>query len=433
VYWFPNSVTKGIYVYYGNAHYATQLEAVAAIETESFTEAPNTAAQALFLGYMILRHNANFTTAASYQLIQGGMFRGGGSTAGGGGATSAGGNPTEIQYNNSGVFGGVPTLTYDGTTLRATGSFSGSLVGTATSASYVLQAISASFATSASFSKTLAASLINDGTGLKLLNSDGSTISNISELTSSIAIMASTASFVRGLQQTLSVGNLTSAPSTENTLNVYPPIISSTGEGGQILLAASGGLYTSASMLDTYQNYFRILRGSNTLGSNAQLIGLDLHTGNLSIAGAVNPSAWSAGQVIKDTILSNTDVTISTTTIATSTSDTDFLTYNYTPVSSNSYLIIHYHLANYDFSGGTGNDSYISRIKVDGNEITYSTQSTVNGNRSGVLFPLMGRYTNSSTAAKSIVVACRRNSADDSITITDSATSMWLRITEIAR
>ena len=138
----------------------------------------------------------------------------------------------------------------------------------------------------------------------------------------------------------------------------------------------------------------------------------------------------SSGQL---TLRNSNNSTISTTTVATSTSDTDFLTYSYTPVSSNSYLVIHYHLASYDFSGGTGNDSYFSRIKVDSSEITYSAQSTVNGNRSGVLFPLMGRYTNSSTAAKSIVVACRRNSADDSITIVNTATSMWLRITEIAR
>jgi len=185
-------------------------------------------------------------------------------------------------------------------------------------------------------------------------------------------------------------------------------------------------------MLDTWQNYFRILKGTNTGGSTAQLVGLDLQTGNLSVAGAVIPSAWASGQVIKDTMLSNTEVTVSTTTIATSGTDTDFVTYNYTPVSSNSYLVIHYHLASYDFSSGTGNDSYISRIKVDGSEITYSTQSTVNGNRTGVLFPLTGRYTNSNTTAKSIVIACRRNSADDSITIVNSSTSMWLRITEIA-
>jgi hypothetical protein len=155
--------------------------------------------------------------------------------------------------------------------------------------------------------------------------------------------------------------------------------------------------------------------------------------GNLILAGSVTPNAWTAGQVIKEVMLSNTEVTISTTTIATSTSDTDFLTYSYTPVSSSSYLIIHYHLASFSFASGTGNDSYFSRIKVDGTEITYSYQSTVNGNRSGVLFPLTGRYTNSSTTAKSIVVACRRDSADDSITIVNTATSMWLRITEIAR
>ena len=156
-------------------------------------------------------------------------------------------------------------------------------------------------------------------------------------------------------------------------------------------------------------------------------------SGNLSVAGTINANAWSPGQVIKDTMLSNTDITVNATTIATSTSDTDFITYSYTPVSSTSYLIIHYHLGNYDATSGTGNDAWISRIKVDGGEITYSVQSTVNGFRTGVLFPLTGRYTNTSTAAKSIVVACRRTGADDSVIITNSTTSMWLRITEVAR
>lgn len=247
------------------------------------------------------------------------------------------------------------------------------------------------------------------------------------------ASYASTASYVTNLNQAVTIGNITSTPSTENTLNIYPSPNGGIGEGGQILLAASGGLYSSASMLDTYQNQFRILKGTNTGGSIVAPFIIDLHTGDVTASGAFKSNTWSAGQVIKDTMLSNTEVTVSTTTIATSTSDTDFVTYSYTPVSSNSYLIVHYHLANYDFSGGTGNDSYISRIKVDGSEITYSKQSTVNGNRTGVLFPLTGRYTNSSTTAKSIVVACRRDSADDSITIQNSSTSMWLRITEIAR
>jgi hypothetical protein len=47
-----------------------------------------------------------------------------------------GGNPggltTQIQYNSGSTFDGVPTLTYNGTTLVGTGSFSGSFRGNLT-------------------------------------------------------------------------------------------------------------------------------------------------------------------------------------------------------------------------------------------------------------------------------------------------------------
>jgi hypothetical protein len=160
-------------------------------------------------------------------------------------------------------------------------------------------------------------------------------------------------------------------------------------------------------------------------------------TGALTTSGAITPGAWTPGQVIKDTMLSNSELTVSATTVATSTSDTDFVSYSYTPVSSSSYLIIHMHVARYDAltSSGTGVDSYFSRIKVDGNEIVYGWQYTKDTYtfRSGVLFPLTGRYTNSSTSAKTITVGVRRDTADDNITITNSPTALWMRITEIAR
>jgi phage baseplate assembly protein gpV len=38
-------------------------------------------------------------------------------TSGGGGGGTPGGSTTQIQYNNAGSFGGVPYITYDGTTL----------------------------------------------------------------------------------------------------------------------------------------------------------------------------------------------------------------------------------------------------------------------------------------------------------------------------
>lgn len=80
-------------------------------------------------------------------------------SATGGGGTPGGSN-TQIQYNNSGSFGGVTNLTWDGSNLYATGSFKGNLDGTASyatnaaTASYVQNAVSASYATVAVSLKT---------------------------------------------------------------------------------------------------------------------------------------------------------------------------------------------------------------------------------------------------------------------------------------
>ena len=111
------------------------------------------------------------------------------------------------------------------------------------------------------------------------------------------ASFASTASFVNTLNQnvvitsSLTVGS-TTVGSVENTLTLGPPPASGTGEGGQLMLAASGGLYTSASMIDTWQDQFRVLRGSNA-GSNAGLMYMNLQTGNTQFVGAVTASSYS--------------------------------------------------------------------------------------------------------------------------------------------
>ena len=86
--------------------------------------------------------------------------------------------------------------------------------------------------------------------------------------------------------------------------------------------------------------------------------------GNLTTAGTITPGAWTAGQVIKDTILSNSEVTVVSTTIATSGSTTNFVTYNYTPVSASSYLIVHFHLSKYT-PAGTTDDSWYSQLQVE--------------------------------------------------------------------
>jgi hypothetical protein len=132
-------------------------------------------------------------------------------------------------------------------------------------------------------------SFVGSFTG-SLLGTASFAISASRAISSSFAL---TASYVTNLNQAVTIGNIISIPSLENTLNVYPPFAGGTGEGGQILLAASGGLYSSASMLDTWQDQFRVLRGSNTGGSNAGLLYMNLQTGNTQFVGAVTASSYS--------------------------------------------------------------------------------------------------------------------------------------------
>lgn len=173
-------------------------------------------------------------------------------------------------------------------------SFTGSLLGTssyasnAASASYVLNAISSSFALSSSRTITSSFSITSSYWSGSVINSNSSSFS-------------STSSYLNTLNQnvlitgSLSVG-LTSLGATENTLAVGPAPGGGTGEGGQILLAASGGIYTSASMLDTYQNQFRILRGTNA-GSDAFKFKVDLNSGQIQIPNYNSSTAFTGASV----------------------------------------------------------------------------------------------------------------------------------------
>ena len=186
VYYFPNSATKAFYIYYGNAQYDTKADAIAALTTEIFNEAPNTAANAIFVGYMILQKIADFTSAGTYEFREAGLFRtsgAGGGGAGGGGTTTLAGltdvsitSPTygDLLMYDTTVWNNTKTLSGSyilSGSLRVNngGSITGSLFGTASwaqsssqaltasyivtaqTASYVLQAVSSSFATTASY------------------------------------------------------------------------------------------------------------------------------------------------------------------------------------------------------------------------------------------------------------------------------------------
>ena len=155
-FYFPNSVTKVIVVYYGNARYGTEAEARANIDFESFVEAPNTSANAIYLGAIIINGTGVFTSPGDFTIYPGGLFRQVGGSGGGGSIvtqTLAG----LSDVNISGPIDGQ-ALVYNHTAVKweNKSSISASITGNAatatsasfaTTASYALNAVTASFVT----------------------------------------------------------------------------------------------------------------------------------------------------------------------------------------------------------------------------------------------------------------------------------------------
>jgi Chaperone of endosialidase len=210
VFWILNSPTNAFLVYYGNASYATSLDAQNAIQTEVFTEAPNTAQNAILIGYIIVRKDCtSLTDGVTAFISQGGLFRSisgiGSSNTSVISAALSGlsdvaitspaigdllvyGNGT--QWNNGKALSGSYFLT--GSLTAINGGFTGSLSGSATSAitaSYVMLSQTASFVTTAQ-----TASFI-----LQAVSSSYS-LSSSYALSSSQATNAITASFVTTAQ-----------------------------------------------------------------------------------------------------------------------------------------------------------------------------------------------------------------------------------------
>jgi hypothetical protein len=156
VFWFPNSVVKAIIVYYGNQSYSTEAEAIANINIESFVEAPNTAANAIYLGSIVIRGSGVLTTPADFTILPGGLFRQVGGSGGGGSVvtqTLSGLSDVLISGQTSGQ-----ALVYDSTAgkwenksfISASISGNAATATTATTASYVLNTVSSSYSLSAS-------------------------------------------------------------------------------------------------------------------------------------------------------------------------------------------------------------------------------------------------------------------------------------------
>jgi hypothetical protein len=176
---------------------------------------------------------------------------------------------------------------------------------------------------------------------------------------------------------------------------------------------------------------FRIVKDLNESGGS-ELWSIDR-------SGVVTQTAWAVGETIKTQTYIHSDMGMSNPTDPTSITSatyTTIATATYTPLSSSSYLWIEFS-ATYDYNNGTSADEFAANIEVGGTEIINVFQKFVNGSgggtRSGVLFPLSGRYTNTGTSALTITVRVKRNSGDDPIRVYGNAGSGLMRIQEIGR
>ena len=168
------------------------------------------------------------------------------SASSGGGGTPGGSN-TQIQYNSASVFAGVPVLTYDGTTLRATGSFSGSLIGNATTATTadsatVAQSIDVTGTTTGTYYPIFTDAI--EGTGTAYVNAvaPGFTYNASTNTISATASLAATASAVTALNQTVAINGKLGidqpSPTSKLQVNANQNSISQSDANG-ILLANS--------------------------------------------------------------------------------------------------------------------------------------------------------------------------------------------------
>jgi hypothetical protein len=167
VFWYPNSATKGIVVYYGRGQYASSTEALANLTTETFLEVENTKQNAVYLGSITIKYNGVFTTPADYVISPAGIFRSIGGSGGGGSVVTT--RLVDLSDVSALSATGGQALVYDSTTSKwenksfISASISGNAT-TATTASFAVTAsyvspfteiISSSFATTASYASTV--------------------------------------------------------------------------------------------------------------------------------------------------------------------------------------------------------------------------------------------------------------------------------------
>jgi hypothetical protein len=203
--------------------------------------------------------------------------------------------------------------------------------------------------------------------------------------------------------------------------------------GTSVLQSDSSGILTWAPLVGS--SIASTSSFSNLSISGNASVGQTLTVEDVIVNGTIT-TTFEPGDIIKMSAFDATDLSMVSVGVN-SYSYTEIGSVTYTPKSSNSYLIFEFNVNYYIDSLTIAEDDFYSQITVDGTEISFSRQIFQNGEgggtRSGVLFPLLARYTNSSTSSKIISIKAKRGNTDDALIIIANNVSGILRVTEVAR
>ena len=315
VFWYPNSATKGIVVYYGNTTYISEVDAAANIQYETFNETFNTQQNAIYLGALVVRNDANFTDNTTYKILPGGVFRSiGGSGGGGSVVTQTLSGLSDVAI--SGPTNGQP-LVYNTTAGKWVNQSTliADLTGTATNAT------TASYISPTFISASAAASGFGSGGGggdtsglLTTASFNSYTSSNTSQFAGT-ASFATTALNLLGSVTTAATASYATNFTIANTLTLDETLtdyahVNSTIVGSNNLYTQATGSYTSAFVKYTLSSgtnarageFVTVWNGTNIVSydNSTTDIGLTtdivfsstIVTGNIQVNATAATSGW---------------------------------------------------------------------------------------------------------------------------------------------
>ena len=388
VFWIPNSPTNAFLVYYGNAKYNSLVDAVNAQYTEQFAEAPNTATNAIFIGYIAVNGGTtSLTNATDAAIIQSGLFRsingiGASGTnyvsttlAGLADASISGvskgdllvyGAAGDSQWNNSKQLTGSYGLTGSLIVTQniSASSFTGSLLGTAATASYVTGSIFTNANSAASASYAVTASHINPLNQSVLIT--GSFIASGSHTIIGNTTITGSLTTNDGVNvQTITASVVSASSFTGSLLGTASYALNAQGSAGDIQFRGSAAGTLAASSLSGYFTWLETNNNAGNKRSGSLNIGPPVPNGQslannpLSVSHNINDYAQMNMQNLSAGNAASSDI------IATADNGSD--TTNYVNLGINSST---YNQAAYNIGGP--DDSYL--VNVGGN-LTIGTDS----------------------------------------------------------